>query len=343
MQLVVGPLSDRLGRRPVLICGMLLFVLSTLCCALTTEFDIFVLARFVQGTTVCFVIVAGYASIHELFEQARAIHILARMGSVVVLAPALGPLIGGLIVSHASWRWTFWPLFILGLITLILLIKWMPEPLPPEKRQPLKLGILLKQYRSLLNNRRFLLLVLAYCAIFSGFIAWLAAGPFLVIQAFQYPPYVFGFYQILILGAFIVSNQLVKSLMETLGIQTLILRGFACTLIGGMLAIGSAFLLPKSLSGLVLGMTLYSFGFGFSAAPVQRLAIEAASEPMGSRMALLSTIQGTAAFLATLWIKFTYNGQLSSLAFLLVLTALFAPFSYLLETILKKANQSLAD
>jgi multidrug resistance protein len=107
---LVGPLSDRLGRRPILICGMLLFVLATLACALTTDFNLFLAGRFVQGATVCFILVAGYASIHEMYEQKEAIKIISLMNSVTVVAPALGPLIGGLIVTFATWRWTFWPL-----------------------------------------------------------------------------------------------------------------------------------------------------------------------------------------------------------------------------------------
>jgi DHA1 family multidrug/chloramphenicol efflux transport protein-like MFS transporter len=263
------------------------------------------------------------------------------MGSVVVLAPAVGPLIGGFILTGASWRWTFWPLCILGLIILALLIQWMPEPLPPDKRHPLKISLLLKQYKSLLLNRRFILLLFAYSVIFCGFIAWLASGPFFVIQEFHYPPYVFGLFQILILSFYILANQLVKRLMESIGIQTLIRLGFSITFLGGAVASLAALFLPDYLSGLILGMAIYSFGFGLCAAPLQRLIIEASSEPMGSRMALLSTALQLLALLATALVKFSYNGQLRSLALILLATALAAALAYLLEKTAKSSTNTV--
>ncbi len=338
MQLVVGPLSDRIGRRPVLICGMVLFVLSTLLCILAPQFEYLILARFVQGSTVCFIVVAGYASIHELFDQKNAIHLLARMSSVVVLAPALGPLIGGFILSGASWQWTFWPLFILGLVILILLVKWMPEPLSPNRRHPLKISLLAKQYRALLCNSRFLLLLLTNSFIFCGFIAWLCAGPFFVIQQFHYPPFVFGLLQMLIFSFFILSTHLVKRFMDRLGIPGLIIRGLGITLVGGVLATLTAFLLPDYLSGLILGMVFYAFGFGLCTAPLQRLAIEASTIPMGLRMALLSTSLGFFGFLATTLVQLSYNGKLSSLAIILLVTTIVAILTFLLRQAEPKVN-----
>jgi MFS transporter, DHA1 family, multidrug resistance protein len=72
LQLLLGPLSDRLGRKPILFLGGLIFILSTLICALTSNIHLFLIARFFQGTAVCAVITAGYSSIHELYDQIRA-------------------------------------------------------------------------------------------------------------------------------------------------------------------------------------------------------------------------------------------------------------------------------
>ncbi len=331
MQLLVGPFSDRLGRRPVLICGMLLFVVSTLVCVQSSQLSTLIAARFVQGSTVCFIIVAGYASIHELFNQKNAIHLLARMNSITVLAPAFGPFIGGFILMGANWRWTFWPLFILGLVVLVLLSKWMPEPLPPEKRHPLKIKTLVQQYRSLLRNRRFILLLLSSSFAFCGFIAWLATGPFLVNEQFQEQPYLFGCFQLFVFGFYIFANHKVKELMEKVGVDALIQRGLYITLFGSAFAICLTLFFPAKLFGLLFGMAWIAFGFGFCSAPLQRLTIEAANEPMGSRMALISTAYGGFGLLATALVHWTYNGKPSSLAAILLFTSLLSGLAYLIE------------
>jgi DHA1 family multidrug/chloramphenicol efflux transport protein-like MFS transporter len=163
-------------------------------------------------------------------------------------------------------------------------------------------------------------------------------GPFYIMTKFHYPPYVFGLFQVLIFGFFIYSNWLVKKMMEKLGIQQLISFGLGMSLFGGLIASIAAYGLPQFLSGLLLGLSLYSFGFGFCGAPLQRLIIEASSVPMGSRMALLSTSLGLFGWLATVLAKLYYHGNLSDLAVVLFFTALLASLSYGLGKASKKAH-----
>lgn len=333
LQLIIGPLADRFGRRPILISGLILFLLSSLICTFSTHLALFLAARFIQGTTVCFVIVAGYASIHELFTQKQAIQLLATMNSVIVLAPALGPFIGGLILQVGSWRWIFALLSLLSCIVLLALSKWMPEPLARDQRQPLKIKVLVTQYFSILSNQRFILLILSYCLLFAGFISWLVIGPFLVIDVFHYQPYVFGLYQVLIFSFYIVANNLVKYLMTFINITLLIACGLSINLLGGLLAIGLAYFEPQILSGLIIGMIFSITGFGLASAPLQRLTIESSTEPMGSRMALLSTFLGSFGLIATFIAGLVYNGQLLALGSIMAVTATLANVLFLKETL----------
>jgi len=328
MQLFVGPLSDRFGRRPIFILGMILFVISTFGCAIASNIYLLIFSRFVQGSVLCFVIVAGYATIHELYDQAHAIRILALMSSIAVLAPAFGPFLGSLILNIANWRWNFWFLLILGIILLGLHIKWMPEPLSADSRHSLHIRHVLSQYRKIITNRGFLTFTLAFCFIFCGFIAWIAAGPFYVIDQFSYNPSAFGFSQILIFACFISSTQLVKYLMEKIGVNKLIQCGLVITLCGSIIAFCLAIVRPNFLGGLVIGMMIFSFGSGFTFAPLQRLAIEASNEPMGSRMAILSTFISGSGLLASILVSIFYNGKLISFAYFLMMTSLLAGLIY---------------
>lgn len=322
MQLIVGPFSDRFGRKPILLTGVLLFIAGSFLCAFTSDINFFVLGRFIQGSSICFIIVAGYASIHELYDQTHSIHLLALMGSITVLAPALGPYLGSLILSFAGWRWMFWLLFIFGCFILIALFYGMKESLPLDKRHPLQIPTLFRQYINILKTRRFIFYLLTFCFIFCGFIAWLVSGPFFVIDQFKYSPTIFGICQIIIFGFYILSNRFVKKMMEKIGVNKLINYGLLITFSGAVFSCFVALMFPKYLSGLIISLVIFSFGFGFTFAPLQRLTIESSQEPMGSRMAILSAALGAAGLSATLLVSLIYNGELISLAGILLFAAI---------------------
>ena len=151
VQLFVGPLSDRFGRRPVLLLGVLAFILASVVCAIVENFQILLLARFVQGCTVCTTIVGGYASIHESFNGKRAIQIVAIMGCITILAPALGPLFGAYLVHITGhWQWIFYFLAVWVGVVGCFLFYQMPETL----KKPIALDLLvnLKSYKTIVIN-----------------------------------------------------------------------------------------------------------------------------------------------------------------------------------------------
>lgn len=329
MQLFIGPVSDRIGRRPVFIVGMLLFVFATFLCAIAPDIFILIAARFIQGSTICFIIVPGYASIHELYEQKQAVCLLATMSSVTVLAPALGPFIGGLLSTLASWRWIFLSLFIWGLLITGWLMARMPETLAADKRRPLNLSFVVAQYKSIITNWHFMHYLLPYCLMFCGFMSWLVCGPFLVINEFHYKPFYFGVFQMIVFGFYIFANRLVKFLINKIKLNQLIEWGLVILFTGGFFSIAIALICPNQLFGLLGGIMLFAFGFGLSSASLQRLAIEASEAPMGTRMAILSTGLGLSGLLATVLVSLTYRGNLSTLASILLVMATGACVLYL--------------
>jgi Bcr/CflA subfamily drug resistance transporter len=324
VQWILGPVSDRYGRKSVLCIGVLLFVLATLCCALATNIHTLLIARFIQGTGICFIAVPGYASIHESFEQKQAIQILALMGAIAILAPALGPLLGSAILILLNWRWIFGFLVIWSTIAALLIFFWMPETLPLAKRHPLNVRVTLQRYRNIISNKEFLVTLLALGFLFCGFILWIASGPFVVIDQFKNKPYIFGLSQALIFFAFIIASRSVKYVMNWLGIQKMIRCGLYITLVGGLLGLCSAIFFPHFLTGFVIGYIIYAFGEGLVFASLGRLAIDASHEPMGARMAVFSTFISGFATLGTVLVSVFYNKTLLSLTIVLVMLITFA-------------------
>lgn len=287
MPLVVGALADRFGRRATLLLGGSIYVLASLLCAVTQDYSLFLLGRFLEGGMVSFMIVPGYACIHESYEQKSAIRMLALMGSISVLAPALGPLFGGIVLTGLGWRSIFGIITAWSFISILLLAKYMPETLPAEKRQPLKIGSLVNHYKKIITNTQFL----AYTAIggftFAGFIAWITAGPLLAMETFGFSAVEFGVMQAIVFLATIISARLVKYAMDWVGIERLIRISLSITLTGGLITLASSWY-QQSFYAFVMGMVIYSFGSGLNFASLNRLAIDSCheSQPMGCRVAI---------------------------------------------------------
>lgn len=321
LQLILGPLSDRFGRRPILFMGGCLFILSSLACALTMNIHVLLVSRFFQGTAICAVITAGYSSIHELYERIRAIQILAIMGSIVVLAPAFGPLVGGVLLQWLSWRWIFGLLAIWGFIGLSALWFLMPESNLPEKRQIHHWKLLAKNYLSIFSNPTFLSNTLIFCVTFLGMIAWITAGPFIVITKFKLNTLIFGLLQALVFGGLIVGAQAVKYLVDKIGTGRLITLGLAINLLGSLSAFILTLLFPHFLMGLVIGLVFFSFGSSLAFSSLQRNAIEACTEPMGARIAVLSTLMSLFGAIGSLLVSLIYTGTLLWFGILLLIVS----------------------
>jgi Bcr/CflA subfamily drug resistance transporter len=286
VQLIVGPLSDRYGRRPVLFGGGVLFLLSTLGCSFAPSLDWLIVARFVQGIGVCTMMVAGYASIHDLYDDREAIHILVWMGTAAVVAPAIGPVFGGLFLLFTTWKSIFLSLFILGVIALSGLWFIMPESTSSHNRHPLNIKSLLTSYYQILANRSFMMSSLSFALAYGGIIGWITASPFILMENLHLTPAQFGFLQVPVFGGYIVGAQLVKHFMEKMGKDKLITMGLAIAGLSGVVLAILAVVLPNSSFSFVVPMAIYALGFGFAAAPLNRVTLTATTEQKGAAMAI---------------------------------------------------------
>lgn len=316
LPIVVGPLSDRFGRRRVLLIGGLIYIAATLLCALTTSMSVLLIGRFIEGSMMATMLVPGYASIHELFEQKQAIRILALMGSISVLAPALGPLLGGILLLITTWRGVFWFIAALALFAILLLAKWMPEA-KEENIQKISLGALFTQYGRVLINKQFMLNMSVLGLIMSGWIVWISAGPLLVIDTFHFSAVAFGIIQAVVFAAYIFGNYCIKDLMERITVSNLIKVGLTVTLLGGVLILIAALEFPRAFYPFLAAMIIYSFGSALCFSPLNRTIIETSSEPMGVRVALFAVFLTAFSVLGSAAAGEFFNGTLLSIGFLI--------------------------
>nr|AIA17492.1 drug resistance transporter, Bcr/CflA subfamily [uncultured bacterium] len=314
MPLFLGVLSDRFGRRPILLIGGIIYIIATVICALTHNHQVLLIARFLQGGMTSSMLVAGYATVHEMYDHKEAVRMIALMGSISVLAPTLGPLLGSIVLLFTSWRGIFWFIAIWATIAILLLIKIMPETLNKEQQNKINIPTLLKSYKKIISNYRFMALTSVLGCIFAGFITWIAAGPLLVIEVFQHSAIAFGLFQLAIFIAYIIGNYLVRYLVEKIKVVHLLHWGMSIAQIGVFMMLMSSFFFPQFLYGFIFSMMVFSFGTAFCFPLLNRMIIESSQETMGIRVSLFTVFLTLFSSLGSAASGLFFSGTIFSLA-----------------------------
>lgn len=182
LQWLLGPLSDRIGRRPVLLTGALIFTLACLATLFTTSMTQFLIARFVQGTSICFIATVGYVTVQEAFEEKRSIRLMAVITSVVLVAPIVGPLSGAALMHFIHWKALFGIIAAMGLVAWLGLLLTMPETVRRGDVPFSPLGVL-RDFRNVFRNRIFLLGAATLSLSYIPLMSWVAVSPVILMDA----------------------------------------------------------------------------------------------------------------------------------------------------------------
>src|SRR5688572_29116325 len=193
-QAFYGPMSDRVGRKPALHFGLAVFIVSSIGCALAGDVRTLIVFRFLQALGGCAPLVVPRAVVRDHFDQQGSVRMLSVLMLVMGLAPILAPLIGGQLLVNFGWRSVFWVLAAYGTIWLAIVIPFLRESLPADRRRRQRLGDVLAVYGRLLRDRAYIGSVVSGGLIFSGLLAYIAGSPFVFIDLFDVPPERYGLF-----------------------------------------------------------------------------------------------------------------------------------------------------
>ncbi|MCD8072236.1 MAG: multidrug effflux MFS transporter [Alistipes sp.] len=192
-QLLVGPVSDRFGRRRPLLMSMWLFMVSTVLCIFSWNIESFILFRFVQGVAASGGIVLSRSVSADLFSGRELAKFFAVIAGVQGLAPVAAPVLGGVVLSFTDWKGVFWVLLLIGAV-LTVLCYFYRETLPAERRSK---GTILQTFRlvgPVMRNRKFMVCVCLLSSAMAILFAYIAASPFIFQQHYGLSPLVYSIY-----------------------------------------------------------------------------------------------------------------------------------------------------
>lgn len=262
-QLVYGPISDRVVRRPMLLLGLSLFVAASLAAALAPGIHVLIAARLAQAVGGSAGIVPGRAMVRDVFDRETSASVISYITMAFVVAPMVAPVMGGYIDAHGGWRMGFWLLAVLG--ALVLAAAWFHLPETNQRRgaSAAGLGLVTGAARLFaLPKFRGYTLTLAFTS--AVFFAFLGGAPHVMIDVLGRTPVEYGLWFMCVSAGYMTGNFLSGRYTRAVGIDRMILMGCAVTLAGGLLCLAAALTGLLTPATLFLPMCLAALGNGLT-------------------------------------------------------------------------------
>ncbi len=294
-QVLYGPLSDRHGRRPVLLGALLLYAASTLICAAAQSVDTLIAARFVQAIGGSGAIVLARAMVRDLYSGAQAGRELSLMGSIMGFAPIVAPMIGGVLQTAFGWRASFIVLGGVAAIGIVVVGRLLPETLPKRAAEPISLSSLLQSYGAVLRHRGFLAYLGIITATYAGLFAWVSGGSVVLQGVYGLSAFAFGFVFALASLGYVAGTMVAARRVIRLGLDRTIGLGVALVAAGGLAVVAVvAAAIPQAV-WLVAAMALYLAGLGLSMPQAMAGALTPFPDRAGTASSLMGFVQQTVA------------------------------------------------
>ena len=323
-QLFYGPIADKIGRRPVLLFGLGLFLAATLACTLAPGIGTLTAARFCQALGASGPIVLGRAMVRDLYEGPRAGRELSRMGSIMGVVPAIAPVFGGVLQDLFGWRSTFATTLIIGAALAATVAALLPETLRARSTAPLSLVGVVKGFGTLLRHRGYRIYVVLVALTYGGLFAFISGSSFVLQDVYGLSEIAYGFSFGLTVIGFISGTMLAQRLVGRRGLDGTIAHGVACLALGGsLMLILVAAGMPSSLA-VTMPMAIYGMGVGLTMPQATAAAMAPFPGAAGAASSFLGICQMSFAALIGIGVGHAMGGSALPLPIVIATTGLVA-------------------
>ncbi|MBS0895448.1 multidrug effflux MFS transporter [Tatumella sp. JGM130] len=306
-QLIWGPISDRYGRRRPLFIGLILFIIGSAGCALSSDMLQIVMWRIFQAFGACTGPMLARAMIRDLFSRTRAAQMLSTLMIIMAIAPIAGPLIGGQMIKITSWHAIFWLLVIIGIL-LLAAISFLPETLTSENRVSVTLSGAFRNYYQLLTNANYMRFTLCLTFYYVAAYAFITGSPFVYISYFHIDPQYYGWlFAVNILGVMLLSI-VNRRLVQHFPLENLLrVAVTVAAAAAGVLAAGTGADIG-GISLIIISVFIFFAMNGVIAATSTACALDAVPGFAGSASALIGALQYGSGIISSLLLALFSNG-----------------------------------
>ena len=294
MNLFHGAISDSVGRRPVVLVGLVLFTLATVGCAMSESISTLVLFRALQGMSAGAGSVVARAIVRDMFPPDEAQRVMSMVTIFFGLAPAVAPMLGGVLYVHFGWHSIFWVLAGISATVLFVNLRCLPESLHLHERQAFAFKPLIRGYAQLVGNPRFVALVFASGVPFNGMFVYVLAAPVWLGEHLQLGPTQFFWFFLIEISGIMGGAWLSGRLAGKLPPKRQIRYGFMIMVCASLLNVALNLLLPPHFAWAVWPVAMYSFGWALMVPVVTLMVLDVVPERRGMASSLQACL-GSAA------------------------------------------------
>jgi DHA1 family bicyclomycin/chloramphenicol resistance-like MFS transporter len=329
-QLLYGPLADRFGRKSVLLGGLVLFTAASFGCATASTIEELIMFRFLQALGACGGPVLGRTMIRDIYGPTQSARVLSMMATIMALAPAVAPIIGGYMLLAFDWSAIFIFLGVYGVIVTLIIMFKVQESLQPENVNSLHPLVIMKNYGQLLRSRIFLGYTLCCSFIFAGLFSFLSGSSFVLIDFFGVSETHYGFYFTAVVMGYMAGSQLGQRFGPRLGINKMLIFGTSVGAVAGTLMLTASLMDMHNLYWVIGCQVFFMMAVGIVMPQAMAGAMGPFSKMAGTASALLGFTQSAIAAVVGLIVGHSHTGSPTVMAASISLMGILAVASYLL-------------
>jgi MFS transporter, DHA1 family, multidrug resistance protein len=307
-QLFWGPVADRIGRRPVLLSGLLLFTLASIGSVLAASIELLIAWRALQGACMAAAVVCARAMLRDLYEPHEGAQVMSLGLSGLGVIAIAGPVLGGLVAAGSGWRAALALVAVCGALTLAFVALRLPETLPARNPQATRLAPLLATWRRIARHPTFVAWTLLVSCTYGGLFTVLAGSSFVYIDVLGLSPASYGVAMASGSLAYLAGTFVCRRWIPRHGIAGTVWRGAFFTLAGGLAITGLALAGVMDVWAMLLPQWLFAFGHGIHQPCGQAGAVGPFPQAAGAAAALAGFVLAITAFGIGLWLGRALDG-----------------------------------
>jgi DHA1 family bicyclomycin/chloramphenicol resistance-like MFS transporter len=313
-QLVIGPLSDRFGRRPVLLCGLALYVMASALCGLAQSIEMLIAARFVQALGCCSAVIIARAIVRDAYAPEDSVRVIAKASTWLSLAPLLGPILGSYLQVTFGWRAAFAVLGIFSACVMAATFLRLPETNANKDRRATELAGLLANYRIVLGSREFWAYALPGSLSYGAIFAFISGSSFVLIRVLDVPTAWFGYCYAFGVSGYLTGTIVCRRLLPRFGAIYTFRMGTVVALAAGVLFLAMVAIGVVHWVLIVVTMFLTMGAHGINFPIAQSGSVSPFPRQAGTAAGLMGALNMAVAFTVGTVVGATHNGSLYPLA-----------------------------